>query len=112
MTQHQGTMEWGPHMDPTPLCLGVVSLLCSMSLRITPRLLKLWMGNFKEIDVILILPSDLQKLEDVYWSPRPNCPKVTRYGRPLFAMGRHGGLIWQLVSTPLLQVQKHDSVTT
>jgi len=78
----------------------------------TFRLLKLWMGNFKEIDVILILPSDLQKLEDVYWSPRPNCPKATRYGRPLSEMGWHGGLIWPLVSTPLLQVQKHDSVIT
>jgi hypothetical protein len=31
-------LEWGPHMDPTPLCLGVVSLLCSVSVRITPRL--------------------------------------------------------------------------
>jgi len=30
-------MEWGPHMDPTPLCLGVVSLLCSVSVKITPR---------------------------------------------------------------------------
>jgi hypothetical protein len=37
MTQHQGTMEWGPHMDPTPLCFGVVSLLCSVSVRITPQ---------------------------------------------------------------------------
>jgi len=36
MTQHQGTMEWGAHKDPTPLCLGVVSLLCSVSVRITP----------------------------------------------------------------------------
>lgn len=36
MIQHQGTMEWGPHMDPTPMCLGVVSLLCSVSVRITP----------------------------------------------------------------------------
>jgi hypothetical protein len=37
MIQHQGTMKWGPHMDPTPLCLGVVSLLCSVSVRITPH---------------------------------------------------------------------------
>jgi len=37
MTQHQGTMEWGPQMDPTPLCLGVVSLLCSVSVRITSQ---------------------------------------------------------------------------
>jgi len=38
MTQHQGTMEWGPHMDSTPLCLSVVSLLCSVSVRITPHI--------------------------------------------------------------------------
>jgi hypothetical protein len=34
MTQHQGTIEWGPCVGPTPLCLGVVSLLCSMSVLI------------------------------------------------------------------------------
>jgi hypothetical protein len=37
MTQHQGTTEWSPHMDPTPLCLGVVPLLYSVSVRITPQ---------------------------------------------------------------------------
>jgi hypothetical protein len=34
MTQYQGTMEWSPHMDPTSLYLGVVSLLCSVSVLI------------------------------------------------------------------------------
>jgi hypothetical protein len=36
MTQHQGTIEWDSHMDPTLLCLGVVSLLYSVSVMITP----------------------------------------------------------------------------
>jgi hypothetical protein len=34
MTQHQGTMEWVPCVGPTPLCLGIVSLLCSVSVLI------------------------------------------------------------------------------
>jgi len=34
MAQHQGTMEWGPCVGPTQLCLGVVSLLCSVSVLI------------------------------------------------------------------------------
>jgi hypothetical protein len=36
MTQYQDTMEWDLHMNLTLLCLGVVSLLCSVSVRITP----------------------------------------------------------------------------
>jgi hypothetical protein len=34
MAQHQGTMEWGPCVGPTPLCIGVVSLLCNVSVLI------------------------------------------------------------------------------
>jgi len=46
MTQHQGTMEWGPHMDPTPLCLRIVPLLCSVSVRITP-LNRMWIHEIR-----------------------------------------------------------------
>jgi hypothetical protein len=35
MTQHQGIMEWGSHINSTPLYLDIVSLLCSVSVRIT-----------------------------------------------------------------------------
>jgi hypothetical protein len=34
MTQHQGTIKWGPCVNPTLLCLGVVSLLCSVGVLI------------------------------------------------------------------------------
>jgi hypothetical protein len=34
MTQHQGTMEWGPCVSPTSLYLSVVSLLCIVSVLI------------------------------------------------------------------------------
>jgi hypothetical protein len=37
MIQHQGTIEWDPHMGSTPLYLGVVLLLCIVSVRITPH---------------------------------------------------------------------------
>jgi hypothetical protein len=36
---------WDPHMDPTLLCLDIVSLLCSVSVRITP-LFKYYKRNF------------------------------------------------------------------
>jgi hypothetical protein len=40
-------MEWGPHMDPTPLCLGVVSLLCSVSVRITPHFTYFYLSSIQ-----------------------------------------------------------------
>ncbi|XP_062176084.1 uncharacterized protein LOC133881145 [Alnus glutinosa] len=62
------------------------------------------MGNFKEIDVILILPSNLQKLEDVYWSPRPNCLKVTSPKMAKFEPVFHGS---PAVHEPMMATTPH-----